>query len=97
MGQHDALGTTRRARCGDDQRVAVLDPDAVRQRVLLTIGTHNARGAQCVEQYLARDRWQTGIQGSRGIARIPNGLESIDEADATGKVECDELRHRPVA
>ena len=33
----------------------------------------------------------------RGIARVPYGPERIDEADAAGKVECDELRHRPVA
>ena len=97
MGEHDALGTTRRARRRDDERVAVFDPDAVRERALLTVGAHNARRAQGVEQHLARGRGQPGVEGSRGVARVPNCLQSIDEADATGKVECDELRHRPVA
>ena len=91
------LGRPDGARRRDDQCVAVLDPDAVRQRTLLTIGAHNARRAQGVEQHLARRRGQPGVEGSRGIARVPNRLQSIDEADATGKVECDELRHRPVA
>ena len=97
MGEHDALGMTRRARGGDDQRVAVLDSDAVGKRVLLSVRAHNPRGAQCVEQDLARHRGEPGVQRSGGIARVPNGPQSIDEADAAGKVECDELRHRPVA
>ena len=97
MGEHDALGLTRRARGRHDQRVTVLDPDAVGQCMLLAVRADNPRRAQRVEQHLARHRGQPGIERSRGIARVPNGLECIDEADATGKVECDELRHRPVA
>ena len=38
-----------------------------------------------------------GVEGSSGVAGVPDRLESIDEADAARKVECDELRHRPVA
>ncbi len=97
MGEHDSFGLTRSARCRDDQRVAVLDPDTVCERSLFTIGAHNAGRAQRVEQYLARRRRQSGIEWSRGVARVPDRLESIDEADAARKVECDELRHRPVA
>ena len=97
MGEHDAFGLTRRTRRRDDQRVTVLDPDAVGERALLTVRAHNARRAQCVEQHPSRGRGQPGVERSRGIARVPNCPQCIDEADATGKVECDELRHRPVA
>ena len=69
VGEHDALGMTRRARGGDDQRVALLDPDAVAQRVLLAVGAHDPRGAQCVEQHLAR---RSGAAvGSSGAAASP--------------------------
>ena len=97
VGEHDTLGVTRCARGRDDQRVAVLDADAVGQRMLFPVRADNPRRAQRVEQHLARDRGQPWIERSGGIAGVPNGPECIDEADATGKVECDELRHRPVA
>ena len=62
-----------------------------------TVRADNPRRAQRVQEYLARNRWEARVQWSRGIARVPNGPECIDEADAAGKVECDELWHRPVA
>ena len=37
------------------------------------------------------------IEGSRGVPGVPDGPERVDKPDATGKVECDELWHRPVA
>ena len=95
--EHDTFGLTRCARRRDDQGVALLDADAVVQRMLLPVRADNPRRAQRVEQHLARHRWQPGIERRGGIARVPNGPECIDEADATRKVECDELRHRPVA
>ena len=52
--------------------------------------------AQRVEHRGAR-RGKPGVEGSGSIAGVPDGPEGIDEADATRKVECDELRHRPVA
>ena len=97
VGEHDTLGLTRCARGRDDQGVAVLDADAVGQRMLLPVRADNPRRAQRVEQHLARHWREPWIERSRGIARVPNGPQSIDEADAAGKVECDELRHRPVA
>jgi hypothetical protein len=97
MSEHDALGMTRRARRRDHQRVAVLDADAVGERALLTVRAHNARRAQRVEQHLSCRPREPGIERSHGIARVPNGPQGIEEADATGEVECDELRQRPVA
>ena len=71
--------------------------DAVGQRVLLAVRADDPRRAQRVEQHLRAARGQPGVERSRGIAGVPDGPQCIDEADATGKVECDELRHRPVA
>ena len=97
MGQHDALGLSGRARGGDDEGIAVLDPDAVGHCMLLPIGADNPRRTQRVEQDLAGDRREAGIEGSGGIAGVPHGAQGIDKAHPTREVECDELRHRPVA
>ena len=97
MGEHHALGMSRRARCRHDQRVAVLDPDAVGECSLVAVRAHDPRRTQCVEEHLSCDRRQPGVEWGRSIARVPDGLERIDEADATGQVECYELRHRTAA
>ena len=97
MGEHGGLWVTRCARGGDDQRVAFLHTDAIAQCVLFPVRAHNAGRPQGIEEHLARHRRQSWIERRGSIARVPNGPECIDEADAAGKVECDELRHRPVA
>ncbi len=97
MGEHDALRLARCARCGDDQGVALLDGEASAQCVLLAVGTDDPRGAEGVEHRVARDEGEPGVERSGGVAGVPDGLECIDETHATREVECDELRHRPVA
>ena len=69
---------------------------AVGERMLVPVGTDDAGGTQRVEHHLARRGGKPWVEGSSGIAGIPDGAQRIDEADATGKVECDELRHRSV-
>jgi hypothetical protein len=95
--EHDTFGLTRCARGGHDQSIALLDADAIGKRMLFPVRADNPGRTQGVEQHLARHRWQPGIERRRGIARVPNGPERIDEADAPGKIECDELRHRTSA
>ena len=97
VGEDDTFGIARRARCRHHERVALLDGDAVGERMLLAVRADDPRGAQRVEHHVARGEREPWVEGSGGIAGVPDGLEGIDEADATGKVECDELRHRPVA
>ena len=97
VGEHDPLGVTRRARRRDDQRVALLDPDAVRKRVLFPVGADDPGRAQRVEHDLAGSEREPRVERSGGVAGVPDGPERIDKAHPTREVECDELRHRPVA
>ena len=94
VGEHDPFGLTRGARGGDDERVALLDGLTVGQGVLLAVGTHDAARSQGVEHGPARHAGQSRVEGCRGVAGVPDGAERIDEAHATGEVECDELGHR---
>ena len=65
--------------------------------MVFPVRADNPCRSQRVEEHLARQGGEPWIERCGSIARVPNGPERIDEADAAGKVECDELRHRPVA
>ena len=96
VGEHDAFGLARRARRGHHHRVALLDANAVGERMLIPVGAHDAGGTQRVEHHLSRRGGKPWVERSSGIAGVPDGPQRIDEADAPGEVECDELRHRSV-
>jgi len=97
VGEHDALRPPRRARGGHDKRVAVVDRYAVGKCVLFAVGTHDASGTQRVEHRPSRFGRQPWVEWRGRVSCVPDGAEGIDKPHATREVECDELRHRPVA
>ncbi len=65
--------------------------------MLLTVGGDDPRRTQCVEHGAPGHARQPRVEGSRGVAGVPNGAQRVHEPHATWKVEGDELGHRPVA
>jgi hypothetical protein len=61
--------------------------------VEITVRSDDASGAEGVQKSVASHPGQTGIEGCRRIAGIPDGAQGIDEPCSARKVECDEFRH----
>ena len=95
--QDHPFGSSRRARCGQDQCVALFDTHAAGQRALRTVGADDPRRAQGVEEGLARRMAEARIERCRGVPGVPDGPEGVDKPRSTWEVECDELGHRTVA
>lgn len=97
MCEDDPLGLSRRARGGDDEGVAGLDGLSIGQGMLLAVGSDDPCRPQRVEHGAPRHAGQPGVEWRRGVARVPDGAQCVDESHATWEVECDELWHWPVA
>ena len=79
-----------------DDRIALFDRQAARQRVVLAVRRDHPGGAEGGQKRLAARR-EAGVERRGGVARVPDGPQGIDETGSPGKVECDEFRHWPVA
>ena len=65
--------------------------------MVFAIRCDDPRRAQGSQQGVTSGTGQTGVERRRGIARVPDGAQRIDETGSSGKVQCDEFRHWPVA
>ena len=81
VGEHDTLGLTRRARGRDDERVAVLDRRCRRAARAARRPSPTIRvGRRASSSARSRRRRQAWVEGSRGVAGVPDGSERVDEA-----------------
>ena len=65
--------------------------------MVLAIRGHYPGRAESGQQEVTSGAGQAGVERRRGVTRVPDGAQGIDETGSPGKVECDEFRHWPVA
>jgi len=65
--------------------------------VVLAIRCDHPGGAEGGQKAVPGGAGQAGVERRRGVTRVPDGAQGIDETGSPGKVECDEFRHWPVA
>ena len=97
MREDDAFGLARRPAGGHDDRIALLDGERPRQDVVLAVRCHHPGRAEGGQDGVPGGAGQAGVERGGGVAHVPHRAQRVDETGSSGKVECDEFRHWPVA